>query len=62
MRSDTDARPSYEQRSPSPARLVAWSTLVGFLILIGYAQRVAGGKPADDVLYQYSTAIGAAFA
>jgi membrane protease YdiL (CAAX protease family) len=61
VRSDTDARPSYEQRGPSPVRLVAWSALVGFLILISYAERVAGGKPADDVLYQYSTAIGSAF-
>jgi membrane protease YdiL (CAAX protease family) len=62
VRSDTDARPSYEQRGPDTARLVAWLTLVGFLILIAYAQRLASGKPDNDVLYEYSTAVGSAAA
>jgi membrane protease YdiL (CAAX protease family) len=62
VRSDTDARPSYEQRGPNTARLVAWSALVGFLILLGYGQRLSGGKPDDEVLYEYSTAVGSAIA
>ncbi len=38
-------------------RLTGWATLVGALSLLGYASRAAGGKPAKDVAYQYSTAV-----
>jgi len=41
-------------------RLALWSGLVGFLVLVAYAGRVASGKPDRDVLYQYSTAINSA--
>jgi membrane protease YdiL (CAAX protease family) len=37
-------------------KLVAWLTLVGAISAIGYADRVAGGKPPKDVVYRYSTA------
>ena len=39
-------------------RLVAWVSMVALLTLIGYASRLAGGKPAADALYKYETAIG----
>lgn len=42
------------------ARLAGWLALVGFLAAISYAGRVEGRKPPKDVLYQYSTAVGAA--
>ena len=38
-------------------RLTGWTVMVGALALIGYASRAAGGKPAKDVAYQYSTAV-----
>ena len=37
-------------------KLVAWLTLVAAVSAIGYADRVAGGKPPKDVVYKYSTA------
>ena len=43
---------------PRP-RLVGWVALVGALAALSYAANLAGGKPADDVLYQWSTAIAA---
>ena len=38
-------------------KLVAWLTLVGAVSALGYADRIAGGKPPKDVVYKYSTAI-----
>jgi CAAX protease family protein len=49
--------PSY--RRDESARLALWLALVGFLILIGYASRASSGKPSPQVLYEWSTAIGA---
>ena len=40
-------------------RLGAWLALIGLLAVVGYAARVAGGKPDRDVLYKSSTAVGA---
>ena len=40
------------------ARLTAWLTFVGAYSVIAYAGRVTEGKPENDVLYQYDTAIG----
>jgi uncharacterized protein len=39
-------------------RLAGWFLLVAALAALGYAGRASGGKPDDDVLYQYETAIG----
>jgi membrane protease YdiL (CAAX protease family) len=41
------------------SRLIGWAILVGALAALSYAANIAGGKPPDDVLYQWSTAIGA---
>ena len=38
-------------------RLVAWASLVGVLILIGYGSRLSEGKPPENALYRYDTAI-----
>ena len=40
-------------------RLVGWAILVGALAALSYAANIAGGKPPDDVLYQWATAVGA---
>lgn len=41
-------------------RLIAWCGLVGALATLGYAARFTdSGGPADDVLYRWSTAVGA---
>jgi membrane protease YdiL (CAAX protease family) len=40
-------------------RLVGWGGLVGAMAAIAYAARVAAGTPDRDVLYRYSTAVGA---
>jgi membrane protease YdiL (CAAX protease family) len=40
-------------------RLVAWIALTGILAALGYAGRIAGGEPPDDVLYLWSTFVGA---
>ena len=52
-----------ETRPASPlrqtGRLVAWSVLVGVLAVISYAGRLAGAEPPDDVLYLWSTFVGA---
>ena len=39
------------------ARIVAWLAVVTALAAVGYASRAVGGKPDDDVLYQYEVAI-----
>lgn len=41
-------------------KLAGWLVLVAVLILQGYAGNYAGGKPAANVLYHYSTAIASA--
>lgn len=46
------------RKESEPWRLVAWATLVAALAAIGYASRITGGKPSDDALYRYDTAIG----
>lgn len=45
-------------RVEHPGRLAGWTTLVGVLVVLAYAQRAAEGKPPEDLLYQYSTAAG----
>ncbi len=40
-------------------RLVAWSCLVAILATASYASRLAGAEPPDDVLYLWSTFVGA---
>jgi len=49
--------------APGPVRrggrLVAWCALAGVLAAISYAGRAAGEKPPDDVLYLWSTFVGA---
>lgn len=39
-------------------RIVAWISLVLALTTVGYASRVQSGKPPEDSLYRYGTAIG----
>ncbi len=42
----------------SGRRLVAWLILVAALATLGYVGRATGGKPDEDVLYRYETAVG----
>lgn len=51
--------------APAPAsgraprtRLVGWTILVTILAALSYAANLAGGDTPDDVLYEWSTAIG----
>jgi membrane protease YdiL (CAAX protease family) len=39
-------------------RLLAWTSFVAILAILGYASRAAAGKPPKDAAYQYSTAVG----
>ena len=41
------------------SRLIGWVILVVALAMLSYAANIAGGKPPSDVLYQWSTAVGA---
>ena len=41
------------------SRLIGWVILVVALATLSYAANIAGGKPPSDVLYQWSTAVGA---
>jgi membrane protease YdiL (CAAX protease family) len=50
-----DARPPLRQTG----RLVAWFCLVGALAAISYAGRIWGTETPDDVLYLWSTFVGA---
>lgn len=50
--------PAHPPRA-QPGRLVAWSALVGVLIVVSYAGRLAGGDVPDDVLYLWTTFVGA---
>ena len=45
--------------SRQPGRLAAWGVLIGTLAALGYASRLAGTAVPDDVLYEWSTMIGA---
>jgi len=52
---DTTADPPVRQTG----RLIAWFAVVGSLAALSYASRLSGGETPDDVLYLWSTAIGA---
>jgi membrane protease YdiL (CAAX protease family) len=41
-------------------RLAWWTLLVGVLAALAYASRAGGGKPPENALYQWGTAIAAA--
>jgi membrane protease YdiL (CAAX protease family) len=41
-------------------RLAWWLLLVGVLAALAYSSRASGGRPPDDALYQWGTAIAAA--
>ena len=45
--------------TPGTGRLIGWVALVGGLASIAYAGRLTSGKPDRDLLYQYSSAVGA---
>ena len=45
--------------SRQTGRLIAWFAVVGSLAALSYASRLSGGETPDDVLYLWSTAIGA---
>jgi membrane protease YdiL (CAAX protease family) len=45
-------------RTAESTRLAWWLALVAALIALGYGSRIGSGKPAPDVLYQWSTAVG----
>jgi len=40
-------------------RLIAWLVLVAAYTALAYGGRASGGNPPDDLLYRYSTALGA---
>jgi membrane protease YdiL (CAAX protease family) len=46
-------------RTSDSRRLALWLALVGLLAVIAYAGRIASGKPDPQVLYEWSTAVGA---
>lgn len=48
------------EERPNPGKLTWWWILVGVLAVLAYAGRASGGRPADDVLYQWDTAVFAA--
>jgi membrane protease YdiL (CAAX protease family) len=48
-------------RLRDPARLASWIALVAALTAIAYAERASGGKPENDILYKYSTAVDGVF-
>ena len=39
-------------------RIGAWAAVVVALAALGYGSRLAGGRPPEDALYRYETAIG----
>ena len=47
------------RRAIPSGRLVGWLVLVGVLAALSYSANFAGGDIADDVLYEWSTAIAA---
>ena len=46
---------------PTPWRLVAWLVFVLTLTAIGYASRLAGADPPEDLAYRWSSSIAAVF-
>jgi len=48
------------EERPNPGKLTWWWILVGTLAVLAYAGRATGGKPPDDVLYHWDTAVFAA--
>ena len=48
------------EERPNPGKLTWWWILVGVLAVLAYAGRASGGRPPDDVLYQWDTALFAA--
>ena len=48
-----------EPRLRQTGRLVAWFAVVGGLATLSYASRLSGAETPDDVLYLWSTAVGA---
>jgi membrane protease YdiL (CAAX protease family) len=40
------------------SRLLGWTTLVVVLAALSYAANIAGGDPPEDVLYEWTTAVG----
>ena len=56
-RTAADLEPGGGDGAVSPKKLIAWTCLVGTLIVLAYAGNALGPAPPDDVLYQYSTAI-----
>jgi membrane protease YdiL (CAAX protease family) len=53
----SDAQPVLPRRQPG--RLAAWCAVTGGLATVAYAGRLAGGNPPADVLYLWSTFVGA---
>ena len=47
-------------RVETKPRLAWWALLVGVLAALAYASRATGGKPPENALYQWGTAISAA--
>lgn len=45
--------------STGAGRMIGWLALVGSLATIAYAGRLTAGKPDRDLLYHYSSAVGA---
>lgn len=56
---DPDAVPTSPATPRQPWRLAAWCMLVGLLATAAYAARLSTGDTPDDLLYRWSTAIGA---
>jgi membrane protease YdiL (CAAX protease family) len=47
-------------RRDGPPRLALWLLLVAAMIALSYSSRATSGKPDPQVLYEWSTAVGAA--
>jgi membrane protease YdiL (CAAX protease family) len=52
-----DADPASTRTLGLSGKLAGWFLFVGAVSAISYAGRFAGGKPAKNALYQYSTAV-----
>jgi membrane protease YdiL (CAAX protease family) len=48
------------EERPNPGKLTWWWILVGVLAVLAYGGRASGGRPPDNVLYQWDTAVFAA--
>jgi membrane protease YdiL (CAAX protease family) len=51
-RVETAAKPRFN------GRLAAWLTFVGFLALVNWAGRIAGGQPPKDAAYRWDLGVG----